>query len=78
MWRNDLGKGALVVYIRENAKETEKVLYLKGLDPQSEYCVTNSDDESEAFLMTGADLMNNGFTVSGKARSALVFYIEKK
>ncbi len=78
VWRNDLGKGALVVYIRENAKETEKVLYLKGLDPQSEYCVTNSDDESEAFLMTGADLMNNGFTVSGKARSALVFYIEKK
>lgn len=77
VYREDMGEGALVVYIRENVKETEKVLCLKGLDPAAKYRVTDSDGVVPAFEMSGEKLMTDGFAVSGEPRSALVFYIEK-
>ena len=77
VYREDMGEGALVVFIRENVIDTERVLCLKGLEAEATYRITDSDGIAPALERTGRALMTEGFTVTGESHSALVFYIEK-
>lgn len=73
----DKGEGYILAFRPGACREAEGVYPLKGLDAQATYqleCV----DNGQTFEATGADLMNNGLTVTMESRTSLLIFITKK
>lgn len=73
--RADLGEGLVVALKRPRSPFDTARFVLRGLEPDSEYEVTNLDTQ-ETHCFPGAELMDRGFEVHlpGKPDSALIVY----
>jgi len=60
------GEGMMIGYLRKGGEYT---FVAKGLDPDAEYKITDRDTPDNSNVMTGAELMSEGFTVSYKKGS---------
>ncbi len=72
--RPEEGTGYVMAFRRQDAKEVELHLKLRGLDPSATYEMTDSD-KPEPSRLTGRELMETGLSVALPAKgSALIFY----
>ena len=60
----DAKEGTALIYKRENVKTDEYTVRLNGLIAGATYEIYDIDKPDEKTLLTGAQLMNDGFTVS--------------
>ena len=73
----DQGKGYILAFRPGACKTADGVYPLKGLDANATYqleCV----DNAQTVEASGADLMNNGFTVNMDSNTSLLIFITKK
>ena len=80
-WREDLGEGIVMVYIRPDNTDTDPLHFnLKGLAPDGVYTVTPSEKQAltgrkESY--TGKELTENGISVKAEPGSAVILKIKK-
>lgn len=72
-YRPETGTGFVQVFRRAEASETEKIVYLKGLNPDSEYTLTDFDD-NQSTRIKGKDLLSKGMklTLPEKSQAKLI------
>ena len=71
------GEGYIMAFCPGGCRDAEGIYPLKGLDAEATYqleCV----DNGQTFEASGADLMNNGFTVNMEPNTSLLVFITKK
>ncbi len=75
----DEKEGAAMIYKRSNVENDSFTLTFNGLSSRKIYCVSNFDDPTEEYFMSGNDLMEKGIsiTVSETPKVAIYVYSEK-
>jgi alpha-galactosidase len=71
------GQAVVQAYRRQDSQEAEKLLPLRGLDPQAEYQI-ESIGTDKSWTATGSDLMERGLDVKLEKRSAGLYLLTKK